>query len=136
MVRNRLNYCVDALALLGLLTTGWVIHYTLPAGTGGRGRGVAWTLWGWTRHNWGDLHFWLAIGVVGLLLVHVVLHWGWVCATTQSLLRARSTEARRLGTTKQSQYKFAGQPVRLSWRPSRRLLNTWTLPDQIECGIE
>ncbi|HOB75441.1 MAG TPA: DUF4405 domain-containing protein [Phycisphaerae bacterium] len=101
MRRSRLNFWIDTLALfamLGLIATGWVIYYTLPAGSGGHGRGAAWTLWGWSRHDWGNLHFWLAVGMVGLLLVHLVLHWGWICAMTQSLLPGGNGGTKRLGT--------------------------------------
>ena len=42
MRRNKLNFLIDALALLamlGMIATGLVIRYVLPAGSGGHGRG-------------------------------------------------------------------------------------------------
>lgn len=89
MRRNKLNFLIDALALLamlGMIATGLVIRYVLPAGSGGHGRGGGLVLWGWDRHEWGDLHFWLAAGMAGLLIVHLVLHWEWVCSMTRRLL--------------------------------------------------
>ena len=81
--RSILNFVVDAVslvALLGLIATGLIVRYILPAGSGGRGRGAAASLWGLGRHDWGDVHFWLAVGIIALLIVHVALHWTWTCA--------------------------------------------------------
>ena len=79
------------LMFLGLAFTGVLMKYVLPSGSGGgrgagyglgRGRGGAGaeTFLGMTRHDWGEWHFWLAIGMVALVTVHVSLHAGWVAA--------------------------------------------------------
>jgi hypothetical protein len=31
------------------------------------------------RHDWGDVHFWLAVAVGAVVLVHLALHWNWIC---------------------------------------------------------
>lgn len=80
MRRSTLNFVIDAVSLLvmlAMISTGLLIRYVLPPGSRGGG-GLS--LWGWTRHDWGDLHFWLALALGGLLLLHVALHWTWVCA--------------------------------------------------------
>ncbi|MBX3394869.1 MAG: DUF4405 domain-containing protein [Phycisphaerae bacterium] len=77
MKRNTLNFCVDFVTLivfLGMVITGFLVRFLLPPGTGGR-----LSIWNWGRHDWGDLHFWLAVGLLGLILVHVILHWAWIC---------------------------------------------------------
>jgi len=33
------------------------------------------TLWGWDRHQWGSVHFILAIVLLVLLFFHIVFHW-------------------------------------------------------------
>jgi hypothetical protein len=79
MERNRLNFLLDLaifLVAVCLVTTGLVMRYVLPPGTGGR-----FQLLGWGRHDWGSIHFWLAVGIGLLVLVHVTLHWSWVCST-------------------------------------------------------
>ncbi len=89
MRRNVLNYLVDAvtlLAILGLAWTGLVIRYALPPGTGGRHGGAGWALFGGSRHDWGDIHTGLAVTLGVLLLIHLGLHWSWVCRTTRKLL--------------------------------------------------
>jgi hypothetical protein len=78
MNRNWLNLLVDvatALAALGLVFTGLLIYFVMPPGSG-HGR---LTLLGADRHVWGDVHFWIAIAVLALVLVHVALHWQWLC---------------------------------------------------------
>jgi len=78
MMRNVVNLIVDAVTAvtaLGLVVTGLLIYFVLPPG---RGQGRA-TVLGWNRHDWGDVHFWIAMAVLALVLVHVLLHWQWVC---------------------------------------------------------
>jgi hypothetical protein len=94
MRRSTLNFVIDAASLLvmvGMVATGLVVRFVLPLGTGGRhSRGPGKALWGMGRHDWGDVHFWLAVATGLVLLVHVALHWAWVCGTVQRLVRPRS----------------------------------------------
>lgn len=78
MARSTLNFAVDAVTFIVMLTmiaTGLLIRFVLPPGSGGR-----YSLWGSTRHDWGDVHFWLAVAAGVLVLVHLALHWSWVCS--------------------------------------------------------
>ena len=90
MKRNTLNFLIDlvsALVLLGMIVTGLVMRFVLPPGSG-RAR----VLWTWGRHDWGDLHFWLAVAAGCLLLIHVALHWQWVCATLARMVRPHAQD--------------------------------------------
>ena len=90
MKRNTLNFVVDvvtALVLFSMVATGLIVRFVLPPGSGGRQ-----ALWGLGRHDWGDLHFWLAVGIGVLVLVHIALHWQWVCATALQLFRRGAAE--------------------------------------------
>lgn len=103
MRRDTLNFLVDLLALLamiGLLFTGLVDKYLLPPGSRG-GHGLE--LWTLSRHEWGDIHFWFAVSLIVLLILHVMLHWTWVCVIVQ-----RATPG-------------AGSPAR-AWSPGARNL--------------
>jgi len=83
MKRNTLNLTLDAaLLLLGLavLCTGILIAWVLPPRGGGD------TVWSWDRHQWGDLHLYLALTLVGLIVVHLALHWSWVCVVGGKVL--------------------------------------------------
>lgn len=78
--RNMLNFVIDALTLLvalGLVATGLMMKFILPPGSARNGL----LLWGWNRHEWGDVHFWLSMAAIGLVVVHLFLHWQWVCTT-------------------------------------------------------
>ena len=97
MKRTTFNFIVDFLSfisLLGLIFTGMVIGFILPPGTGGRGqllhdgrgREDIKELWAMTRHEWGDIHFYLAVLFVSLMIVHIVLHWKWIKHYFKSLL--------------------------------------------------
>ena len=73
--QNR-NYWIDWLgfALISfLLSTGLVLKFVLPPGSGRR-----LTVWGWTRHEWGNIHFLLAMGFAVVVLIHLVVHWRWL----------------------------------------------------------
>lgn len=83
MHRGKVNYIVDLLTLaviLAMTATGLILRFALPPGSRGR------VLWDWTRHDWGDLHFWLAAGLFAIIVLHIALHWAWVCGLTQRLL--------------------------------------------------
>jgi len=77
MKRTWLNFVVDgvtALCAIGIVWTGLLMYFVLPPGSG---RGA--TLLGMDRHEWGGWHLYLALGGLALVLVHVMLHWQWVC---------------------------------------------------------
>jgi len=90
MKRVHLNALIDAAALVGfmcLASTGLILRFQLPPGSGelvgrGQGRGAAHRLiellWGLTRHEWGDVHYWFALGLLVVLSVHLFLHWKWI----------------------------------------------------------
>ena len=110
MKRTTLNFIVDLAAfldLLGLAFTGFIMKYILPPGTGGRGRMLRGgrgagevgeqikELWSMTRHEWGNIHFCLAVIFAVLMVVHIILHWGWIKSSFKSLLGlSRKTTSR------------------------------------------
>lgn len=110
MKRTQLNFVVDAAAfvlLLLLLATGLVLAHQLPPGSGGEhgagvGRGAAeravTLLWGWTRHQWGDVHYWIAYGLLAALALHVVLHGKWIVCVVRGKPSEASPHRLLLGT--------------------------------------
>ncbi len=98
MRRSKLNFIIDLISfidLLGLVFTGFIMKYILPPGTGGYGRGFRGGrglqeeikyFWSMTRHEWGYIHFYLAVGFVILMVVHIILHWSWIKNYFKSLL--------------------------------------------------
>jgi hypothetical protein len=112
MKRTTLNLILDTMSFLNLLllaTTGSIMRWVLPPGSGGGqgrgfrgGRGPAVetqdlaSLLGLGRHDWGDVHFVLAIVFLTLILIHILLHWTWIKTCTKSvLLPSRATPCDR-----------------------------------------
>ena len=85
MKKSRLNLAVDILSLLvlgALTSTGLILKWKLPPGSG-RVEGAEHPidlLWGWDRHEWGQLHFAVSVALLAILSLHVALHWKWVIA--------------------------------------------------------
>lgn len=76
---QTINFVTDVvtfLVVLAMAATGLLLKFVLPPGSQG-GQGMQ--LWGLTRHEWGDVHFWLSVSMGALFVVHVALHWNWVC---------------------------------------------------------
>jgi len=76
MKRTNLNFIIDIIAFFGfvvLTTTGVLMRYILPPGSGHHS-----TIWSLDRHDWGGLHFWIAIVFFAILSLHLVLHWRWI----------------------------------------------------------
>jgi hypothetical protein len=103
MLRNTVNFILDLTSFLNLLMlmfTGYVMRYILPPGSGGlgrelhggRGRGInIKELWSMTRHEWGSIHFYLAVVFVVLMIVHIILHWKWITYYVKSVFNRQSS---------------------------------------------
>ena len=76
MKKSSLNSIIDIVSFIGfalLVATGLLLKYRLPPGSG------AWRMiWDLDRHGWGDVHFVIALVFLGLLTVHLWLHWKWI----------------------------------------------------------
>lgn len=76
MKRTNLNFLVACIAFIGfvlLIATGVLLKYLLPPGSGRQT-----LIWGMDRHQWGDVHFWTAVAIVALMVLHLYLHWTWI----------------------------------------------------------
>jgi len=98
MRRTTLNFIVDLIGFVDLLllaATGAVMKWVLPPGSGG-GHGSGFRggrnarevkeLFGLGRHDWGDIHFVLALLFLIVILLHLILHWTWIKTCTKSIL--------------------------------------------------
>lgn len=71
----RVSNAMLWLVSCGMAATGLLLAFRLPPGReGGKGLSVM----GWDRHEWGDLHTWMGYVIMGLILVHLALHWRWL----------------------------------------------------------
>ncbi len=76
MNRTIANIIIDIIAafqFLGMIATGYILRFPLPPGSN-----KTLSLWGCTRHQWGNVHFWISLGLLVVLIVHLVLHWNWI----------------------------------------------------------
>ena len=99
--KSSLNFFVDILSYISfilLATTGFLMYFVLPSGTGFR-----YQVWGLDRHQWGDIHFWASIFFLATILLHVVLHWKWIWI----MIRGKGHE----GLTRRGVYGVAGAVI-------------------------
>lgn len=83
-----INLLLDAallVAFTALCFAAVVVRFVFPPGPAAAG----WSLWGLDYDAWGGIQFTLlAILAVGIL-VHVMLHWSWVCNVIASRMAGR-----------------------------------------------
>ncbi len=72
-IANIIIDIVAAFLFLGMIATGYILRFPLPPGSN-----KTLSLWGFSRHQWGDVHFWISMGLLVVLVVHLVLHWNWI----------------------------------------------------------
>ena len=81
MDKSKLNFVIDALMFLCLMAMaglGFLMKYVLPSGRDAwaqYGSKLQFSWLGWDRHAWGDIHLYLAFALLGLLVLHIILHW-------------------------------------------------------------
>jgi hypothetical protein len=85
-----INFWLDVTILVVLLALGWVsatLQVDFPAPTTAAG----WTLWGLTFDQWRDVQFGILCLFAFGVLVHVMLHWNWVCSVVATqVLKSRN----------------------------------------------
>jgi hypothetical protein len=92
MDKVRLNFIINALmflCLMALAGLGFLMKYVLVPGREARGlygRNVELTWLGWDRHDWGDLHLYVAFTLLGLLTIHLILHWKMILGLYERLI--------------------------------------------------
>jgi hypothetical protein len=81
---NLLIDLVAAALMIGMLATGYILRFPLPPGSN-----KEFTLWGLTRHQWGDVHFWISLGLMAVILLHLCLHWQWIAISVKRKVSRR-----------------------------------------------
>jgi hypothetical protein len=78
MSRSWINFCLDCLLLClfsALMTTATVVRFIFPPAIESR----SWRLWGGTYDDWANAQFGLVAALAFGILIHVMLHWSWIC---------------------------------------------------------
>ncbi len=90
MKKSDWRYLVDALLFIclgGMTLIGILLGLVVP--TGPVASEASKYFLGLHRHQWGNIHAYLSIAFVVLIIVHIVLNWRWVTAKTAQIFRRR-----------------------------------------------
>ena len=82
------NFWLDSFLLSMFLMLCWstvIVRYVFPPPTKSEG----WTLWGLDYLAWTDVQFVALAILAGGILLHVMLHWSWVCGVVGGWARKR-----------------------------------------------
>lgn len=73
------------------VASGFILWLILPRGGGyGWGRGAELgreATFIWPRQTWIDLHNWVGVALLVVVLVHVIVHWKWIVNMTKKYAR-------------------------------------------------
>lgn len=70
--------------------SGFVVWLILPRGLcdyAAMLSGGARTFWGLQRNIWLDIHVWLALAIISILIIHLMSNWKWILNITKKVLR-------------------------------------------------
>lgn len=85
--KSKLIILVDITAFISFIfvvSTGVLMRYVLPAGSGSSVE-----LLGMSRHEWGDIHFYITFIFLAILSFHLFLHWRFI----RNIFRGKVKEA-------------------------------------------
>jgi hypothetical protein len=91
--KTKTNFWLDLTILTTFLLTaltGLLLWVILP---GGQGRGESMLL-GLTRHQWIDLHSWIALAMLAGVTLHLTLHWKWIACVSHRYFNRLARQAR------------------------------------------
>jgi hypothetical protein len=89
--RTDVNFCLDATLLLlfvALCTFSVIVEFLFPGGP----QAKRWLLWGKSYNEWSRSRFGILAVMASLVLLHLLLHWRWICgvvAKTACVARSR-----------------------------------------------
>jgi hypothetical protein len=84
MKKNDWKVLIDALLFVDLCSIaviGLLLAFVIPTG---KTPEASKFLLGLHRHQWGDIHLYLSLMLLGLLILHVWLNWTWVVQSAKS----------------------------------------------------
>ena len=85
---SEINLALDAALLVtfaGLCAVSTIVRFVFPPGPAAAG----WTLAGLDYDAWSGIQFGLLAALAAGILVHVMLHWSWVCNVIAARLAAK-----------------------------------------------
>ena len=91
MKKSNLITLIDIAAFICFIfvvTTGVLMRYVLPPRSG-----HSIEIFGMSRHEWGDIHFYITFIFLVVLSIHLILHWKFIAHVFKGI---RSTDTYRL----------------------------------------
>jgi hypothetical protein len=88
--KTTVNFWLDSFLLLNFLVLCWtmvIVRFVFPAPSKTEG----WILWGLDYLAWTDVSFAALCILAAGILLHVMLHWSWVCGVLGGWLRKRQS---------------------------------------------
>ncbi len=76
--KPMINFWLDVVLLINfmaLMGVGTIVQFVFPAGT----KADEWLLWGYNFNDWMSVQYATLCLLTLLILIHVMLHWQWVC---------------------------------------------------------
>jgi hypothetical protein len=92
MTRTLINFILDATLLVtfcALTFSSVITRFIFPPGPDA----IGWHLWGLSYDRWASVQFAAVAALALCILVHVMLHWSWVCGVVATRL-ARDKKAK------------------------------------------
>jgi len=92
MTKLKWNYLIDAVLytlMTAVILTGLLQAFVLAEGPVAHAETKY--FWGLHRHQWGDIHLYLSLGLCAFIVLHLVLHWSWILASTRKFLKSSWT---------------------------------------------
>lgn len=93
--KSQTNFIIDALmflCMMAMVGIGFLMKFVLIPGKDRwveYGRNVELYLYGMDRHQWGTIHLILGFILLGLLILHIVLHWKMILNLYKCLVRSQ-----------------------------------------------
>ncbi|MFN9719821.1 MAG: DUF4405 domain-containing protein [Planctomycetota bacterium] len=88
--KTLVNFWLDAMlmvAFVALSVVSVIVQFVFPPGVNARG----WLLWGMSLNHWSGIQFGILAFLGFGIVVHVMLHWAWVCSVVARKLLKRNT---------------------------------------------
>ncbi len=92
LTKTDFNFWLDTFLLVVFMVLCWstvIVRYVFPVATKSEG----WTLWGLDYLAWTDVQFVTLAILAASVLLHVMLHWSWVCGVVAGWARKRQGTA-------------------------------------------
>jgi hypothetical protein len=93
--KTVINFWLDSLLLVLFLLLIWValvVRFVFPPGPAAG----EWLLWGRDYNQWCDIQFAILSLVAFTVLVHLMLHWSWVCGVIATRFWSHGTGAKKM----------------------------------------